>query len=370
MCGAVKQIPRSEYPRPSLCRGEDSWVCLNGEWEFAFDFGESGRARKMYENGTFPEKITVPFVPESKLSGIEYVDFIPAVWYRRTFTLPASFLRGETRLLLHFGAVDYAAEAWINGHSVGTHKGGYTPFVFDITDFVTDGENTVVLTASDNTRDSLQPTGKQSTRYENYACSYTRCTGIWQTVWLEVVPKAYIEKIKLTPDVAGEKLDVTVRFAGDRLSVDEVRAVASFDGEEVAAVTAKVNGIAVSFSIPVKDPILWDLGKPNLYDLTISAGEDMVVTYFGMRSVAWNDRAFLLNGRPVFQRLVLDQGYYPDGIYTAATDDELRLDVERSMAVGFNGARLHMKIFEPRFFYWADHLGYMVWRSIPTGVLM
>jgi len=360
------EIPRPEYPRPSLCRSEDSWVNLNGEWDFAFDFGRSGRARGMAEKGTFPEKILVPFAPESKLSGIEYVDFIPAVWYRRTFTLPASFVKGASRLLLRFGAVDYETEIWINGVSAGTHRGGYTPFALDITDLVTDGENTVTVCAEDDTRDPLIPSGKQSDRYENYGCYYTRCTGIWQTVWLEVVPSAYVEKVKITPDTAGEKVDVTVRFGGDRGVIREITAALSFGGDAVASVTAPVCGGAVSFSVPVKDPILWDLGKPNLYDLTLTAGDDLLLTYFGMRSVAWTDRAFLLNGRPVFQRMVLDQGYYPDGIYTAPTEDELRLDVERAMAVGFNGARLHMKIFEPYTIYWADHLGYMLWGEYPN----
>lgn len=359
------RVPRSEYPRPALVRAEDSWVCLNGEWDFAFDFGDSGRARGMHTGGEYPLKITVPFAPESTLSGIGYTDFIAAAWYRRTFDLPASFHAGTSRLLLHFGAVDYRAEVWVNGRSAGAHRGGYTPFTLDITALAVSGTNTVTVCAQDDTRDPLQPTGKQSVRYENYGCSYTRSTGIWQTVWLEVVPRAYVKSLRLTPDVDGEKLNIRVTLAGDR-SVASVTAAASFAGERVSSVSAPVTGSYAEFSLPVPAPRLWDAGAPQLYDLTVTAGEDTVSSYFGMRKVEWNDRAFLLNGRPVFQRLVLDQGYYPDGIYTAPTDEELRRDIERAMAVGFNGARLHMKIFEPRFLYWADRLGHLVWGEYPN----
>ena len=358
-------IPRNEYPRPSLLRGEDSWICLNGPWSFAFDFGKSGRARGMVENGAYPLTIQVPFAPESRLSGIEYTDFIPAAWYRRTFALPDGFDAAASRLLIHFGAVDYRAEVWINGKAAGRHRGGYTPFTFDITSLVRPGENTVTVCAEDDTRDPLIPSGKQSPRYGNFGCMYTRSTGIWQTVWLETVPRAYIDHVRLTPDVDGEKLEVTVFLAGDG-GVGEITAFASLDGDPVSSVAVRAGSPAVAFSVPVPAPKLWAPGSPVLYDLVLTAGEDTVVSYFGMRKVGLGRHAFLLNDRPIFQRLVLDQGYFPDGIYTAPSDDELRADVERSMAVGFNGARLHMKIFEPRFLYWADRLGYMVWGEYPN----
>ena len=358
-------IPRDEYPRPALVRGEDSWVCLNGKWAFAFDFGKSGRERGMIDGGDYPLTITVPFAPESKLSGIEYTDFIAAVWYRRSFAVPQGFSAAESRLLIRFGAVDYRAEVWINGKSAGTHRGGYTPFAFDITDLVTEGENVVTVCAEDDTRDPMIPSGKQCPARENIGCMYDRTTGIWQTVWLEVVPRTYVRSLRMTPDVDGEKLDVTVFLAGDR-DVSEISAFASLDGEAVSSVAVPAEGTVVRLTVPVPSPKLWDLGKPVLYDLMLTAGADRVLTYFGMRKVALDDRAFRLNGRRVFQRMVLDQGFWPDGIYTAPSDDELRADVERAMAVGFNGARMHMTIFEPRYLYWADRLGYMVWGEYPN----
>jgi beta-galactosidase/beta-glucuronidase len=205
-------IPRNEYPRPRFVR--DKWQNLNGQWDFAFDFGNSGKYRKFWlrENYPFDREITVPFVPESSLSGIEYIDFFQTCWYHRTFKTADTFCAECERVLLHVGAADYISEVWVNEQYVGSHKGGFTPFTFDITEFVkTDCENDLVIRCNDVGFDKLQPTGKQTYRnYYNKDCEYTRCTGIWQTVWLEYVPKNYIESVKLTPDVDNEKLDVTV----------------------------------------------------------------------------------------------------------------------------------------------------------------
>lgn len=361
-------IPRNEYPRPRFVR--DKWQNLNGQWDFAFDFGNSGKYRKFWlrENYPFDREITVPFVPESSLSGIEYIDFFQTCWYHRTFKTADTFCAECERVLLHVGAADYISEVWVNEQYVGSHKGGFTPFTFDITEFVkTDCENDLVIRCNDVGFDKLQPTGKQTYRnYYNKDCEYTRCTGIWQTVWLEYVPKNYIKSVKLTPDVDNEKLDVTVKLAHFAMKGDTVSAVASFGGEVCATVTAKICGKTCTFSIPMKDAKLWSIEEPNLYDLELTFGEDRATTYFGMRKIAINGRVIEINDRPVFQRLVLDQGYYPGGIYTAPVVEDIEKDIIMSKNAGFNGARLHMKIFEPYEFYYADKLGYILWGEFPN----
>ncbi|MBQ7715106.1 MAG: beta-galactosidase [Clostridia bacterium] len=351
-------VPRNEYPRPQFMRGCDSWMNLNGKWEFELDLSASGSERHLDTAEHLSGEITVPFVPESDLSGVGYTDFVTSVWYKRRIELSGDALGG--RVLLHFGAVDDFATVWINGSLAGCHRGGYTPFTLDITALVNEGANTITVHAEDDVKDVLQPSGKQSARWANYSCFYTRSTGIWQTVWLEFVPKTYIKTVKIIPDVANEKADVTVIFDGYE-NVKELRAVAAFDGDEVSAVDVNVTGKSVTFALPITDPVLWDIGKGNLYDLCVTAGDDMLSCYFGMRSVEVDGYKVRLNGRSIFQRLVLDQGYFEKGIYTAESDEDFERDIKLSMSAGFNGARMHMKVFEPRFIYHADRLGYLLW---------
>ena len=219
-------IPRSEYPRPQFVR--PGWMNLNGEWQFEIDHGGSGRARGLVEKNPLERTILVPFCPESELSGVGYKDFMEAVWYRRTFTLPKEAI-GQ-RVLLHFGAVDYKCEAWINGQSVGVHEGGYVSFEFEITDALKEGENTLVVCADDHQRSGRQPFGKQSSRYHSYGCSYTRTTGIWQTVWLEWVPQTYIRSFRLTSDAASAAVYVDALLDGPCTGM-ELKASAFFGGE-------------------------------------------------------------------------------------------------------------------------------------------
>ena len=350
----ANSIPRPEYPRPQMVR--PSWQNLNGEWDFEFDFGKTGRDRKMYEGKDYTKKILVPFCPESKLSGIGYKDFMNAVWYHRTF--PKPFPTGRT--LLHFGASDYKTEVWVNEKSVGTHMGGYVSFTFDITDYLKDGENHIAVCAEDDNRSGRQPRGKQSYGYFSGGCDYTRTTGIWQTVWLENVPEVYLESYKSLPDPKNSKIDFKFQVEGSMHYT--VTATAFLDGKEVGSNTVTD---FPSMSMTLSEVALWDTQTPTLYDLeiTVSYGDsvDFVEGYFGMRSITWDNKVIRLNDKPVFQRLVLDQGFYEDGIYTAPCDEDLKKDIELSLAMGFNGARLHQKIFEERFLYYADKMGYLVW---------
>lgn len=354
-------IPRPEYPRPQMVR--DRWVNLNGRWEFEIDHGKSGRARQLHQARSLKDSIVVPFCPESKLSGIANRDFMAAVWYRREFIVPDDWMSG--RIILHFGAVDYETEVWINGVPAGTHRGGYTPFALDITSLVTPGTNVVTVVAEDDVRTGLQPGGKQSPAYDSHGCVYTRTTGIWQTVWLESVPRTYISSLKYIPDPDNSSLHVEARVAGDPAKY-RIEAVALYQGREVGRCSAASQTNHANFSLNLSEVHLWEPGNARLYDLELRlwTGDkciDTVKSYFGLRTVSWDDTKIYINGKPIFQRLVLDQGFYPDGIYTAPTDADLKRDIEISMAMGFNGARLHEKLFEPRFLYYADKMGYLVW---------
>ncbi|MBO7254037.1 MAG: beta-galactosidase, partial [Clostridia bacterium] len=347
-------IPRPEYPRPQFKR--ENWTNLNGAWQFDFDFGMTGKEKKLYEAETLSKEIIVPFCPESDLSGIGYKDFIPACWYKKEIDVS---IKDNTRYILHFGACDFETEVWVNGESVGTHIGGYISFSFDITEKVKDGKNIITVYATDDLRSHNQPAGKQCHKYNSFGCFYTRTTGIWQTVWLEEVPVAYIKKIKATPDIENKLL----RIEADCVSSNglELKAESFFDGIDTGSATAKVVGRTAIINLPLKELHLWEIGSPLLYDLVLTLGEDKVESYFGMRSVCAVDGKLFINGKGVYQRLILDQGFYPDGIYTAPTDAELIGDIKRSMELGFNGARLHEKIFEERFLYYCDRLGYIVW---------
>ena len=352
-------IFRPEHPNPQFER--QNWQNLNGLWQFEMDHGNSGEARKLYEaDKAFSQTIQVPFCPESKLSGVAYTDFIRAVWYQRSFTVTEQQLQG--RVLLHFGAVDYEAHVYINGKKCGDHRGGYVSFSFDITQLLQPGENVVTVHAEDDSRNLRIPSGKQSDRYDSYGCFYTRTTGIWQMVWLEFVPRNYIQNVRYTTDVENGILNITAQLVGAGTLCAE-----AFYGETPMgkACVASQGGTA-TLSVPLAELHLWEVGKGGLYDLALSYGEDHVHSYFGMRSLRLDGYKFLINEKSVFQRLILDQGFYPDGIYTAPSDAELVADIQRSLDMGFNGARLHEKVFEKRFLYHCDRMGYIVWGEFPN----
>lgn len=359
---AQNQIPRPEYPRPQFYR--ETWLNLNGQWNFAIEPGFTGNEKDWPKDGTkLDKKIIVPFCPESKLSGIVYTNFMNEVCYHRKFTVPNQW--DGKRVFLHFGAVDYECRAWVNGTAVGRHYGGSSSFCFEITDALRDGRNDLFVCALDDVRSDFQPAGKQSRRLESHGVVYTRTTGIWQTVWLEARPQSFIESVRIVPDLDNSRFILTPVINNYRRGMEFKAALFSDKGEKLTSVRSQ------SFSgtgqvLNVKNPRPWGPDDPYLYKLRFELLRDervldTVNSYAGLRKFHIEGNKFYLNNKPIFLRHVLDQGFYPDGIWTAPSDKALKTDIELSMAVGFNGARLHQKVFEERFHYWADRLGYITW---------
>ncbi len=352
--------PRAEYPRPNLVR--ESYLCLNGEWDFEIDNARVGYHKDFQNTAKLNSKIIVPFCPESKLSGVGNTDFMTCVWYKREVEIPKSF-EGK-RTVLHVGACDWEATIYVDGKTVKKHRGGYTPISVDITDYITDGKALIAIEAFDDIRSSRQVAGKQSTNFGSYGCFYTRTTGIWQTVWLEAVNSAHIVNYNVHSDINAPSATLIVKTSEAAFG-KTLNAVASYEGRVVGEASAPIYQSGVTLTVPLCEKHLWEVGCGRLYDLTLTVtdGEcvcDKVDAYFGLRTVEMNKEGFFINGEYVFGRFVLDQGFYPDGIYTAPSDEALAADIKYSLALGFNGARLHQKVFEPRFLYHADKLGYML----------
>lgn len=370
-------IPRREYPRPQFVR--DTWLNLNGEWEFEFDDQNLGERDQWYRGDrSFTRRIQVPFAFESKLSGIHETDFHDRVWYRRTFTLPQEF--AGKRVILHFGAVDYAATVWVNGQMAMQHEGGHTPFHADITDLLDgSGEQVVVVRAVDEALNVFLPRGKQYWKEKSESIFYTRTTGIWQTVWLEAVSDTYLEKVKFTSNIDTNEIHIRPFVAGF-LKEDDVRLTMkiSFEGEHVVEDTVQLTAADDGRWVKLHglndhsmDRFWWP-ERPNLYDVEFTLqvnGEsvDQVNSYFGMRKISVEKGKFNLNNRPYKMKLVLDQGYFPDGNLTPPSDEAIRRDVELTKEMGFNGARKHQKIEDPRYLYWCDKLGLLVWGEMANA---
>jgi beta-galactosidase/beta-glucuronidase len=361
------------YPRPQLVR--DQWQSLNGVWKFAFDDDMNWLAPD--DPIPWSYDITVPFAPEAKASGIGDQGFHSACWYQREFDCA----RGDDRVLLHFGAVDYAARVWVNGQLIVEHEGGHTPFWGDITPALrSDGKQTVTVRAEDDPHDLEKPRGKQDWLLDPHSIWYPRTTGIWQTVWIERVARTYIRELRWTPIFDGFEIGCEIFAAGD-IDKDLVVDVKIWhDGSLLADDHYTLIGFEASRKITLSDPgiddsrnaLLWSPEHPTLLDAQLTlrhAGQvlDTVRSYTALRSVAINRDRFMLNGRPYGLRLVLDQGYWPDTMMTAPSDDALRKDVELAKAMGFNGVRKHQKIEDPRYLYWADRLGLLVWDEMPSA---
>ena len=351
---------RLEHPRPELVR--ENWQSLNGVWDFEIDNARVGIWNGYEKRESLSDKINVPFCPESRLSGIGHTDFMYGVWYRRDIEIPAEW-QGK-RILLHFEACDYFTRVFVNGKLAGSHKGGYTPFSFDITELLSDDGNYITVYAEDDPTGEHQVAGKQSHRFNSYGCYYTRTTGIWQSVWMEAAEPAHIIRYATSSNLAQSNVTFTVDFTEASLGADVI-VTALYDGEEVGQIETVVNSRRMTITLPLSELRLWEIGNGRLYDIVFEVidGEersDVAKGYFGMREVMLKKDGFYLNGERKFGRFVLDQGFYPDGLYTAPSDEALVADIKASMSFGFNGARLHQKVFERRFLYHADKLGYMV----------
>jgi beta-galactosidase/beta-glucuronidase len=363
------------YPRPQLRR--DAWYSLNGEWDFALDAVGKWRAPRQVE---WPNRIRVPFSPETPASGIANSGFFRVCWYRRYLSVPA--LAEAERLILRFGAVDYGTTVWVNGICVGEHQGGYTPFAFDLTRLVESGERCeIVVRADDDPHDVGKPRGKQDWQLEPHSIWYPRTTGIWQTVWMERVPATAIDRVTFTPHLARWEIGVGVWVDG--LPRDPLRLTVTLTsrGMLLASDTYTVIAGEVHRRIALSDPgiddsrndLLWSPDAPNLIEVELGLwgerGEllDHAVSYTALRSAAVQGNRFVLNNRPYLLRMVLDQGYWPDTGLTAPDDGALRRDVELAKRMGFNGVRKHQKIEDPRYLYWADRLGLAVWEEMPSA---
>ena len=353
--------PLPEYPRPNMVR--DSFLSLNGEWDYCVNQQE-----KVAEyDGT----IIVPFSPETALSGVQKIvmpeDYLH---YRKVFRLPDGFKKD--RVLLHFGAVDQECSVYLNGQLLGEHVGGYLSFSFDITDVLTDGENVLTLCVRDMTEKAPHARGKQKLVRKGGMSSlfYTPQSGIWKTVWLESVAKEYIESLKITPlyDEAAVKVEICIRNAGEELRNAKVKVLDA--GKVVAEATVDV--VKAEALFPLMDFVSWTPENPHLYDLEVTYGEDKVTSYFGMRkfSVGKDKKGllrFYLNNKPFFFNGVLDQGYWPESLLTAPTEEALKYDIVKLKDLGYNTIRKHIKIEPDRFYYLCDKLGMIVWQDMPNG---
>lgn len=364
----MNQIPRSEYPRPDFQR--EIWLPLNGEWDFSFD------------EPIFDRKVLVPFACETKLSGIHDTSFHNAVWYRRSFSLPEPM--HDRQILLHFGAVDYTCRLWVNGQFIREHTGGQCGFSADITGVLNaSGENIIVLEARDDPADLEMPRGKQYWKPESESIFYTRTTGIWQSVWLEAVSPMHLCSCRITPLFD----DRSVRFSYALSAAPQnvtLTAEITFRGKTAGSISVTPTSARGAFDWQIdqsalsawnyQEDLVWTPEQPNLFDVTFCVFEnglevDTVQSYFGMRKVSIQNGQFLLNNRPYYQKLVLDQGYWPESLLTAPSDEAFIRDIELTKAMGFNGVRKHQKVEDPRYLYHADRMGLLVWGEIGAAYL-
>ena len=364
----MNQIPRPEYPRPDFQR--EKWLPLNGEWDFSFD------------EPIFDQKILVPFACETKLSGIHDPSFHNAVWYRRSFSLPEPM--HDRQILLHFGAVDYTCRLWVNDQFIREHTGGQCGFSADITDALNaSGENVIVLEARDDPADLEMPRGKQYWKPEPESIFYTRTTGIWQSVWLEAVSPMHLCSCRITPlfDERSVRFSYALSAAPQHVTLT---AEITFRGKTAGSVSVTPTSARGAFDWQIdqsalsawnyQEDLVWTPEQPNLFDVTFRILEhgcevDAVQSYFGMRKVSIQNGQFLLNNRPYYQKLVLDQGYWPESLLTAPSDEAFIRDIELTKAMGFNGVRKHQKVEDPRYLYHADRMGLLVWGEIGAAYL-
>ncbi len=364
-----------DYPRPQFVR--DEWLNFNGEWDFRFDDDNVGEQQRWYEKLPADRKIVVPFTYESKASGIGEQSFHPNVWYQKIVRIAKP--RQDSRVVLHFQAVDYIAKVWVNGSYVGRHQGGYAAFHFDITPYVRDGEDTVIVVKAEDSQSCTQPRGKQRWIDDNFGCWYTQTTGIWQTVWLEYVHEHHLQSVKITPDVDNRSVQFEYTLQGDvKQSRLRLLTKISFDGKPVKEFSIVPDRSHVKMDVELTSEIhewkimLWSPHHPHLYDVEFvlyqdDAVIDHVYSYFGMRKISIEKGKVLLNNSPIYQRLILDQGYWPDTILTPPSEEAILEDIDKILAMGYNGVRKHQKIEDARFLYWCDVKGVLVWSEMAAA---
>ncbi|OJV76606.1 MAG: glycoside hydrolase [Cellulomonas sp. 73-92] len=371
--------PDDSYPRPQLVR--EGWTSLDGPWAFAHDDDDRGLRERWYapdQVGAFDRRVVVPFPPESAASGIGDTGYHPVVWYRRPLRLTP---RPGRRTLLHLGAVDHEADVWVDGQHVGRHEGGYTAFTLDVTDALDHGDDHVlVVRAHDEATDPHLARGKQDWELEPHVVWYRRSTGIWRTVWVEEVADQHVADLAWSVDVAAARVVATLRLAAAPAPGTTVGVELRHEGTLLAAGTAVALGRHVTLAVDVpalrngqaREPLLWSPENPVLVGarLVVTAADattDVVASYVGLRTVAARDGQFLLNGRPYPLRAVLEQGYWPDSLYTPPDVAAMRREVELIRDLGFNAARLHQKVEDPRLLAWADRLGVLLWAEMPSA---
>ncbi|GIN72272.1 beta-glucuronidase [Bacillus sp. J14TS2] len=366
-------IPRKEYPRPHFAR--EDWLNLNGEWNFAFDKNNIGEKEKWYESGDLKQKIIVPFTYETKASGIGEEVFCANIWYQKQITVPEEYK--DKKVLLHFQAADYITKLWVNGKFVGRHQGGQIAFSFDISEFIDENREVNIVVKSEDSDSCHQPRGKQRWLDKNFGCWYVQTTGIWQTVWLEFLNEVHVDSVKITPDIDTESVEFSYQLPEEADISDDLtlKTEITFNQMSIKSFsidihrpkhTSKVNIASDHFDWKV---MLWGPEHPNLYDVVFTLyknGEilDQVESYFGMRKISIENGNVLLNNIPIYQRLLLDQGYWLDSHLTPPSEEAILEDIDKTMEMGYNGVRKHMKVEDQRFLYWADKKGLLVWSEM------
>lgn len=368
-----------DYPRPQFVR--DNWENLNGGWDFRFDDGNVGEREKWYEGFEKEYEIRVPFTYETKLSGIKEEGRHDHIWYGRKIQVDGDRLEKE-KLVIHFEGSDFATTLWVNGQMAGSHRGGYARFSFDITSLVHNGENRLVVKVEDSF-DMQQPRGKQRWCSESFQCWYVQTTGIWKTVWTEYVPEVGLKAVKMTPVLEDSCLEVEYQVDAPESMWDgslSIEATVSFEGKFINRVCTAVVSEHVNTRIDMSKKNsgfawivkTWSPEEPNLYDITFRVIRDTEVTdtvgsYFAMREIRIEQRNILLNGRPLYQRLILDQGYWKDSHLTPPSEEALIEDIDKIHALGYNGLRKHQKTEDERFLYWCDVKGMLVWSEMAAA---
>lgn len=365
-----------DYPRPQFVRSE--WTNLNGEWSFGFDDHNAGEQAKWAEHFGGTQTITVPFTYETKASGIGEEEHHRYVWYQRIIDIPSSAADKQT--ILHFQAVDYVTKVWVNEHYVGQHQGGYTAFSFDITPYIVYGAGNRITVKAEDSMNAAQPRGKQRWVKDSFECFYVQTTGIWQSVWLEYVNATHIKEVKLTPDIDRKSVSLEYHVQGD-ISSSEVRleTMISLKGKQVKRVVHVVDREWLRFEIDLLHEAngfwkmcYWSPEQPNLYDIefTLYRGTeklDHVYSYFGMRKISTRNGQVLLNNEPIYQRLLLDQGYWQESHLTPPSEAAIIRDIDAMLEMGYNGVRKHMKVEDARFLYWCDVKGLLVWSEMAAA---